>query len=186
MKLVLTQSHIPLDSLSLTDYSIYSTCSLLRLLPLNFLCSKLSTCVQLSYRSDHLRALSSPKTAVGHSEFMRWGFEKKSSVPVQWWSVLTCLWVCPCVHRKANVLVSILVDMALGFLLMYWLYSDNHISMLANALVPAADVSGIFIFCDLRPWESTQTCLHSFSSVTPTQKKNKLETWLKVFVTLVT
>uniref|UniRef100_A0A3P8VHF6 Phosphatidylinositol glycan anchor biosynthesis, class Q n=1 Tax=Cynoglossus semilaevis TaxID=244447 RepID=A0A3P8VHF6_CYNSE len=84
---------------------------LLHLLPLNFLCSKLSTCVQLSYRSDHLRALSSPKTAVGHSEFM----------------------------RKANVLVSILVDMALGFLLMYWLYSDNHISMLANALVPAAD-----------------------------------------------
>ncbi|XP_024920386.1 phosphatidylinositol N-acetylglucosaminyltransferase subunit Q isoform X4 [Cynoglossus semilaevis] len=91
--------------------SFCSNSRLLHLLPLNFLCSKLSTCVQLSYRSDHLRALSSPKTAVGHSEFM----------------------------RKANVLVSILVDMALGFLLMYWLYSDNHISMLANALVPAAD-----------------------------------------------
>lgn len=45
------------------------------------------------------------------------------------------------VCRKANILVSFLVDVALGVLLMSWLYRDNHISMLANALVPAADVS---------------------------------------------
>lgn len=37
--------------------------------------------------------------------------------------------------------MSLLVDVALGVLLMSWLYRDNHISMLANALVPAADVS---------------------------------------------
>lgn len=37
--------------------------------------------------------------------------------------------------------MSFLVDVALGVLLMAWLYRDNHISMLANALVPAADVS---------------------------------------------
>lgn len=45
------------------------------------------------------------------------------------------------VCRKANILVSFLVDVALGVLLMSWLYRDNHISMLANTLVPAADVS---------------------------------------------
>lgn len=40
-------------------------------------------------------------------------------------------------------MVSFLVDVALGVLLMWWLYRDNHISMLANALVPAADVSSV-------------------------------------------
>lgn len=49
--------------------------------------------------------------------------------------------VCLSVCRKANILVSILVDVALGMLLISWLYRDNHITMLANALVPAADVS---------------------------------------------
>lgn len=43
--------------------------------------------------------------------------------------------------RKANILVSILLDVALGVLLMSWLYRDGHIAMLANMLVPAADVS---------------------------------------------
>ncbi|KAK1878168.1 Phosphatidylinositol N-acetylglucosaminyltransferase subunit Q [Dissostichus eleginoides] len=79
--------------------------------PLRFLSSKLSTCVQLSYRTEHMRTLSSQKPAAGHTEFM----------------------------RKANMVVSVLLDVALGMLLMWWLYKDNHISMLANTLVPAAD-----------------------------------------------
>uniref|UniRef100_A0A1A7Z1L2 Phosphatidylinositol glycan, class Q n=1 Tax=Iconisemion striatum TaxID=60296 RepID=A0A1A7Z1L2_9TELE len=79
--------------------------------PLRFLSSILSTFVQLSHRTEHMRALSSPKSAEGHVQFM----------------------------RKANILVSVLVDVALGVFLMSWLYRDDHISMLANALVPAAD-----------------------------------------------
>lgn len=51
------------------------------------------------------------------------------------------------VHRKANILVSFLVDVALGVLLMSWLYRDNRISILANALVPAADVSQARLQC---------------------------------------
>nr|XP_020502945.1 phosphatidylinositol N-acetylglucosaminyltransferase subunit Q [Labrus bergylta] len=81
------------------------------LYPLRFLSSKLSTCVQLSYRTQHMRTLSSAKPAAGHTEFM----------------------------RKANIVVSFLIDVALGMLLIWWLYRDNHISTLANALVPAAD-----------------------------------------------
>ncbi|XP_017260874.2 phosphatidylinositol N-acetylglucosaminyltransferase subunit Q [Kryptolebias marmoratus] len=79
--------------------------------PLSFLSSKLSTCVQLNYRTEHLRTLSSPRAAEGHMEFM----------------------------RKANILVSVLVDVALGVLLMSWLYRDENISTLAHTLVPAAD-----------------------------------------------
>ncbi|XP_024128311.1 phosphatidylinositol N-acetylglucosaminyltransferase subunit Q [Oryzias melastigma] len=82
-----------------------------RIFPLSFLSSKLSTCVQLSFRTEHLRSISSPTAAGGHSEFM----------------------------RKANVVVSLLVDVALGVLLMSWLYRDGHVAALANALVPAAD-----------------------------------------------
>ncbi|XP_074511886.1 phosphatidylinositol N-acetylglucosaminyltransferase subunit Q [Sebastes fasciatus] len=84
---------------------------LFSLYPLRFLSSKLSTCVQLSYRTQHMKTLSSPKPAAGHTQFM----------------------------RKANIVVSFLVDVALGMLLMWWLYRDNHITMLANTLVPAAD-----------------------------------------------
>lgn len=47
----------------------------------------------------------------------------------------------PCVRRKGNILVSVLVDVALGLLLVSWLYRENHITVLANMLVPAADVS---------------------------------------------
>ncbi|XP_061702042.1 phosphatidylinositol N-acetylglucosaminyltransferase subunit Q isoform X3 [Syngnathoides biaculeatus] len=79
--------------------------------PLPFLWSKLSSCVQLSYRSQHLKALSSQKTADNHMQFI----------------------------RKANVFVSFLVDIGLGLFLASWLYKDNNISMIANMLVPAAD-----------------------------------------------
>uniref|UniRef100_A0A3Q3ESI4 Phosphatidylinositol glycan anchor biosynthesis, class Q n=1 Tax=Labrus bergylta TaxID=56723 RepID=A0A3Q3ESI4_9LABR len=82
------------------------------LYPLRFLSSKLSTCVQLSYRTQHMRTLSSAKPAP------------------------SCLCL---IRRKANIVVSFLIDVALGMLLIWWLYRDNHISTLANALVPAAD-----------------------------------------------
>ncbi|KAM9843865.1 phosphatidylinositol N-acetylglucosaminyltransferase subunit Q isoform 1-T2 [Aulostomus maculatus] len=81
------------------------------LYPLRLLSSKLSTCVQLSYRTEHMKTLSSPASAVRHTQFM----------------------------RKANIFVSFLVDVALGMLLISWLYRDDRITMLANTLVPAAD-----------------------------------------------
>ncbi|XP_061080754.1 phosphatidylinositol N-acetylglucosaminyltransferase subunit Q [Conger conger] len=84
---------------------------LLNLQPVRFVSSKLSTCVQLSYRTEHLQTVSSPKKALGHAEFM----------------------------RKANIFVSFFVDVALGLLLISWLYQENRISLLANTLVPVAD-----------------------------------------------
>uniref|UniRef100_A0A8C9XTD9 Phosphatidylinositol glycan anchor biosynthesis, class Q n=1 Tax=Sander lucioperca TaxID=283035 RepID=A0A8C9XTD9_SANLU len=90
---------------------LYFIFRIFSLYPLRFLSSKLSTCVQLSYRTEYMRLLSSPKPAAGHTQFM----------------------------RKANIVVSFLVDVALGMLLIWWLYRDNHITMLANTLVPAAD-----------------------------------------------
>uniref|UniRef100_A0A3P9MJD1 Phosphatidylinositol glycan anchor biosynthesis class Q n=1 Tax=Oryzias latipes TaxID=8090 RepID=A0A3P9MJD1_ORYLA len=82
-----------------------------RIFPLRLLSSKLSTCIQLSHRSEHMRSISSPGAASSHIEFT----------------------------RKANTVVSVLVDVALGILLMSWLYRDEHVAALASALVPAAD-----------------------------------------------
>ncbi|XP_010734745.3 phosphatidylinositol N-acetylglucosaminyltransferase subunit Q [Larimichthys crocea] len=95
----------------LSIWTCFCNIRIFSLYPLRFLSTKLSTCIQLSYRTEHMRTLSSAKPAAGHTQFM----------------------------RKANILVSLLVDVALGLLLMSWLYRDNHITMLANALVPAAD-----------------------------------------------
>ncbi|KAM7387481.1 hypothetical protein PAMA_009885 [Pampus argenteus] len=111
---LLKQASVPLCLLISWLLSVWTWICNIRifsLYPLRFLSTKLSTCVQLSYRTEHMRTLSSPKTATEHTQFM----------------------------RKANILVSFLVDAALGMLLISWLYRDNHISMLANALVPAAD-----------------------------------------------
>ncbi|XP_038563906.1 phosphatidylinositol N-acetylglucosaminyltransferase subunit Q [Micropterus salmoides] len=111
---LLKQASVPLCLLIGWLLSIWTWICNMRifsLYPLRFLSSKLSTCVQLSYRTEHMRALSSPKPAAGHTQFM----------------------------RKANIVVSFLVDVALGMLLISWLYRDDHISMLANTLVPAAD-----------------------------------------------
>ncbi|XP_035510576.1 phosphatidylinositol N-acetylglucosaminyltransferase subunit Q [Morone saxatilis] len=111
---LLKQASVPLCLLVGWLLSIWTwICSvrLFSLYPLRFLSSKLSTCVQLSYRTEHMRTISSTKPAVGHTQFM----------------------------RKANISVSFLVDVALGMLLIWWLYKDNHITMLANTLVPAAD-----------------------------------------------
>uniref|UniRef100_A0A3B4ZZL1 Phosphatidylinositol glycan anchor biosynthesis class Q n=1 Tax=Stegastes partitus TaxID=144197 RepID=A0A3B4ZZL1_9TELE len=108
---LLKQASVPLCLLSCFLFLSGFFCRIFSLYPLRFLSTKLSTCVQLSYRTEHMRTLSSPKAAAGHTQFM----------------------------RKANMLVSVLVDVALGVLLMWWLYRDEHIAMLANTLVPAAD-----------------------------------------------
>lgn len=111
---LLKQASVPLCMLLSWLLSIWtwiSNARIFSLFPLRFLSSKLSTCVQLSYRTEHMRTLSSAKPAAGHTHFI----------------------------RKANMVVSFLVDVSLGMLLIWWLYRDDHISMLANTLVPAAD-----------------------------------------------
>ncbi|XP_054861441.1 phosphatidylinositol N-acetylglucosaminyltransferase subunit Q [Amphiprion ocellaris] len=111
---LLKQASVPLCLLLSWLLSVWTWICSVRIFnfyPLRFLSTKLSTCVQLSYRTEHMKTLSSPKPAASHTQFM----------------------------RKANMLVSVLVDVALGVLLMLWLYRDDHITMLANTLVPAAD-----------------------------------------------
>lgn len=108
------QASVPLCLLLTWLLSLWTwLCSsrLLNLPPVRLVSSKLSTCVQLSYRTEHLQTVSSPKKALGHAEFM----------------------------RKANIFVSFFVDVALGLLLISWLYRENRISRLANTLVPVAD-----------------------------------------------
>ncbi|XP_053550295.1 phosphatidylinositol N-acetylglucosaminyltransferase subunit Q isoform X2 [Bombina bombina] len=90
--------------------SIYSI-RLLNLWPLTFLWNKLSTCEQLGKRLENLRLISSPQRAQDHTLFM----------------------------RKANTLVSLILDIALGILLMSWLYKGNRIGQLADTLIPVAD-----------------------------------------------
>ncbi|KAM9472448.1 phosphatidylinositol N-acetylglucosaminyltransferase subunit Q isoform 1-T4 [Salvelinus alpinus] len=90
-----------------------SLCSsrILNVRPMRFISSKLSTCVQLSYRTEHLQTVCSPTRATAHNHFM----------------------------RKANISVSFFVDVCLGLLLVWWMYRENRIGKLANTLVPAAD-----------------------------------------------
>ncbi|NXG47867.1 PIGQ acetylglucosaminyltransferase, partial [Psilopogon haemacephalus] len=83
----------------------------LKFWPLCFLWSKLSTCEQLGHRLQHLQLLSSNKKAPNQTQLM----------------------------RKANILVSLLLDVALGLLLMSWLYRKNRIGHLADTLIPVAD-----------------------------------------------
>ncbi|RXM33762.1 Phosphatidylinositol N-acetylglucosaminyltransferase subunit Q [Acipenser ruthenus] len=84
---------------------------ILNLWPMRFVSSKLSSCIQLSHRAEHLQTISVPRKAEDHTEFM----------------------------RKANIFVSFLVDVALGLLLVSWLYRENRIGQLAETLVPVAD-----------------------------------------------
>lgn len=65
--------HISISTFNLnTDYFIlYFTFRIFSLYPLRWLSSKLSTCVQLSYRTEHMRTISSAKPAAGHTQFMR-------------------------------------------------------------------------------------------------------------------
>ncbi|XP_034151555.1 phosphatidylinositol N-acetylglucosaminyltransferase subunit Q [Esox lucius] len=84
---------------------------ILNVFPLRFISSKLCSCVQLSYRTEHLQTVSSPTRATSHTDYM----------------------------RKANIFMSFLLDVTLGLLLIYWLYRENRVGQLANALLPAAD-----------------------------------------------
>ncbi|XP_028905205.1 phosphatidylinositol N-acetylglucosaminyltransferase subunit Q [Ornithorhynchus anatinus] len=86
-------------------------CRVFRFWPLSFVWSKLSTCEQLGYRLEHLKLVFSNQKAENQTQLM----------------------------RKANILVSLLVDVTLGVLLVSWLYKKNRIGQLANALTPAAD-----------------------------------------------
>ncbi|XP_004071147.1 phosphatidylinositol N-acetylglucosaminyltransferase subunit Q [Oryzias latipes] len=111
---LLKRASVPLCLLLSWPMSIWTRfCRLriFRIFPLSVLSSKLSTCIQLSHRSEHMRSISAPGAASSHIEFT----------------------------RKANTVVSVLVDVALGILLMTWLYRDEHVATLASALVPAAD-----------------------------------------------
>lgn len=111
---LLKQVSLPLCLLLTRLLALWAWLGRLRLLntpPLAFLSSKLSTCVQLSHRTQHLSTLSSLDRAATHTLFM----------------------------RKANILVSLVVDVFLGLLLVSWLYRENRIGLLADALVPAAD-----------------------------------------------
>ncbi|KAM6121595.1 phosphatidylinositol N-acetylglucosaminyltransferase subunit Q isoform 3-T3 [Phoenicopterus ruber ruber] len=83
----------------------------LKFWPLSFLWSKLSTCEQLGHRLQHLQVVSSNKKAQNQTQLM----------------------------RKANIFVSLLIDVALGILLMSWLYRKNRIGHLADTLIPVAD-----------------------------------------------
>ncbi|XP_053706695.1 phosphatidylinositol N-acetylglucosaminyltransferase subunit Q [Synchiropus splendidus] len=84
---------------------------LFRLPPLSFLSSKLSTCVQISCRTEHMTSLSAAQPAARQTDLI----------------------------RKGNMLVSLLLDIALGLSLVHWLYRDDHIAMLADCVMPAAD-----------------------------------------------
>ncbi|XP_051569822.1 phosphatidylinositol N-acetylglucosaminyltransferase subunit Q-like [Myxocyprinus asiaticus] len=84
---------------------------ILNLHPVLLISSKLSTCVQSGYRAGHFKTVFSTKKATTHMDFM----------------------------RKANVFVSFLVDIALGLLLISWLYRENRIGKLANTVAPVAD-----------------------------------------------
>ncbi|XP_051824939.1 phosphatidylinositol N-acetylglucosaminyltransferase subunit Q isoform X2 [Antechinus flavipes] len=84
---------------------------ILKFWPLSFIWSKLSTCEQVGYRLEHLRFVFSNQKAENHTQFM----------------------------RKANIFVSLLLDMALGIMLLSWLYRKNRIGQLAEALIPVAD-----------------------------------------------
>ncbi|XP_055991137.1 phosphatidylinositol N-acetylglucosaminyltransferase subunit Q [Sorex fumeus] len=91
--------------------SALSACRLLQSWPLTFIWSKLSTCEQLRHRLDHLRLVFSTQKAKDPAQLM----------------------------RKANTLVSLLLDLALGLVLLFWLHRKDHIGQLADALVPVAD-----------------------------------------------
>ncbi|XP_047389772.1 phosphatidylinositol N-acetylglucosaminyltransferase subunit Q isoform X3 [Sciurus carolinensis] len=91
--------------------SAVSACWLWKLWPLPFIRSKLSTCEQLRHRLEHLTLVFSTQRAQSPTQLM----------------------------RKANMLVSVLLDVALGLMLLSWLHSSNRIGQLADALVPVAD-----------------------------------------------
>ncbi|XP_053327808.1 phosphatidylinositol N-acetylglucosaminyltransferase subunit Q [Spea bombifrons] len=106
------QASVPMCAfLSFLLSVITSITRVLQVKPLSYLWSKLSTCEQLGKRLDSLRLIGSTEAAKDHTLFM----------------------------RKANTLVSLLLDVILGIVLMSWLYQGNHIGQLADKLLPVAD-----------------------------------------------
>ncbi|XP_045639931.1 phosphatidylinositol N-acetylglucosaminyltransferase subunit Q isoform X3 [Ursus americanus] len=91
--------------------SAASACRVFKLWPLSFIWSKLSVCEQLRHRLEQLTLVFSTQKAENPTQLM----------------------------RKANVLVSVLLDVALGLALLSWLHGKDRIGQLAEALVPVAD-----------------------------------------------
>ncbi|XP_040315478.1 phosphatidylinositol N-acetylglucosaminyltransferase subunit Q isoform X3 [Herpailurus yagouaroundi] len=91
--------------------SAASACRVFQLWPLSFIWSKLSTCEQLRHRLEQLTFVFSTQKAENPTQLM----------------------------RKANVLVSVFLDVALGLALISWLHGKDRIGHLAEALVPVAD-----------------------------------------------
>ncbi|OCT61666.1 hypothetical protein XELAEV_18047695mg [Xenopus laevis] len=111
---LIKQFSVPLCAVLSFLVSVLTSLRTLRVLggkPLSFVWNKLSTSEQLGKRLENIGLVSSTERAKDHKEFM----------------------------RKANTVVSILLDMALGVLLMSWLYRENQISQLADTLMPVAD-----------------------------------------------
>lgn len=132
-----------------------------KLWPLSFIWSKLSTCEQLRYRLEQLMFIFSTQKAEDPSQLMRCGACPGSSLQrrrpsplltsfsapnpyaltLSDWAALTphSHWNPP--SRKANMLASVLLDVALGLTMLSWLHGKDRIEQLADALVPVADVS---------------------------------------------
>uniref|UniRef100_A0A8D0G7G6 Phosphatidylinositol glycan anchor biosynthesis class Q n=1 Tax=Sphenodon punctatus TaxID=8508 RepID=A0A8D0G7G6_SPHPU len=111
---LMKQASVPACTLMTFLLSVVSSICKSRVLkfwPLSFIWSKLSTCEQLGHRLEHLQTISSIRKAKTQAQLM----------------------------RKANIFVSLLVDVALGMLLMSWLYRKNRIGQLADTLIPVAD-----------------------------------------------
>ncbi|XP_057551497.1 phosphatidylinositol N-acetylglucosaminyltransferase subunit Q isoform X5 [Hippopotamus amphibius kiboko] len=91
--------------------SAAGACRVFKLWPLSFIWSKLSTCEQLRHRLEQLTLIFSTQKAKNPTQLM----------------------------RKANTLVSVLLDVALGLVLLSWLHRKDRIGQLADALIPVAD-----------------------------------------------
>ncbi|XP_066239139.1 phosphatidylinositol N-acetylglucosaminyltransferase subunit Q [Saccopteryx leptura] len=91
--------------------SAASSCRVFKLWPLPFIWSKLSTWEQLTHRLEQLTFIFSTQKAENPSQLM----------------------------RKANTLVSVLLDVTLGLALLSWLHRKDCIGQLADTLVPVAD-----------------------------------------------
>ncbi|KAM6155388.1 phosphatidylinositol N-acetylglucosaminyltransferase subunit Q isoform 4-T4 [Rhynchocyon petersi] len=99
-------------SFLLSILSAIGACRLFRLWPLPFICSKLSTCEQVRHRLGHLSLVFSTQKAENPAQLM----------------------------RKANMFVSVLLDVGLGLALLTWLHGEDRTGQLADALVPVADL----------------------------------------------
>ncbi|KAJ3601368.1 hypothetical protein NHX12_032337 [Muraenolepis orangiensis] len=119
----------------LVGWSWVTSTRVLQLSPLHFLSSKLSSCVQFSHRTDHMRTISSTHTASRHMHFM----------------------------RKANLLVSVLLDVSLGLLFISWFYREERLTRLMNRSLD--QVLGRFFLYHIHLWISYLRLLSPFLEV---------------------